>query len=101
MKYVSITPLTRPQVPRLKTRDFRTMNTEISRVLTNQAGVPNEIASNIIDTKSQMEKVKLVKQRLWNLDFYCSQDQGCGGWPLNSFWDLFPKNGHLIFGNEN
>ena len=84
-------PLTaRPQVPRLKTRAFRTMNAKISHVLTNQVGVPNEIASNIIDTKVQMQKVKLVKQRLWNLEFYCSQDQGCGGWPLNSFWDMFP-----------
>ena len=64
--------------------------TEISHILTNQAGLPSEIASNIIDTKSQMEKVKLVKQRLWNLEFYCSQDQGCGGWSLNAFWDLFP-----------
>ena len=90
MKYVSITPLTRSQVPRLKTRAFRTMNAKISHVLTNQVGLPSEITSNIIDTKDQMQKVNNVKARLWNLEFYCSQDQGCGGWPLNSFWDLIP-----------
>ena len=66
------------------------MNAEISHVLTNEAGLPSEIASNIIDTKDQMQKVKIVKQRLWNLEFFCSQDQGCGGWPLNTFWDMFP-----------
>ena len=78
------------KLPKLNTRVFLIMNAEISRVLTNQAGLPAEIASNIIDTKEQMQKVRLVKQRLWNLEFYCSQDQGCGGWPLNSFWDMFP-----------
>ena len=66
------------------------MNADISYILTNQVGVPSEIASNIIDTKAQMETVNFVKQRLWNLEFYCSQDQGCGDWPLNSFWDIFP-----------
>lgn len=76
------------------------MNAEISRVLTSQAGLPSEIVSNIIDTKEQMQKVNRVKQRLWNLEFYCSQDQGCGGWPLNSFWDMFPMIEYIYTNRE-
>ena len=76
------------------------MNAEISRVLTSQAGLPSEIVSNIIDTKEQMQKVNRVKQRLWNLEFYCSQDQGCGGWSLNSFWDMFPMIEYIYTNRE-
>ena len=76
------------------------MNAEISHVLTNQAGLPSEIVSNIIDTKEQMQRVKRVKNRLWNLEFYCSQDQGCGGWPLNTFWDMFPMIENIYTNRE-
>ena len=65
------------------------------------AGLPKEIADNIVDTKEYLEKVEETKRAIRDLRGIYNAYKNLGSsWCLNVFWDLEPSVDVLVSNTE-
>ena len=65
------------------------------------AGLPREIADNIVNTKEYLDKVEATKRAIQYLrGIYNAYKNHDSSWCLNVFWDLEPRVGVLVSNAE-